>query len=90
MRLCADEDEDVRQSACDAVAIIALHDANKQRLIATPGCVENLVACCSDKQPDGVQRTASAAVANFAFQSLENQAKLGNAGVRVHYCRSVG
>ena len=53
VRLCADEDEDVRQSACDAVAIIALHETNKKRLIATPGCVDHLVACCSDTQPDG-------------------------------------
>ena len=58
--------------------------------LSVRGCCENLVACCSPDQPDGVQRTAAAAVANFAYQSLENQAQLGNTGVRQLYCVGIG
>jgi len=55
VRLCADDDEDVRQSACDAVAIISLHDTNKKKLLSTHNCVQNLVTCCNAEQPDGAR-----------------------------------
>ena len=71
--------EELLTCATDAIAVLALSDANKRRLGSMAECVPALVRLCALPSSD-VQRNVAAALGNLAFNDAINKKLVAKSG----------
>ena len=79
LELTHGDDPEVALNAVDALAVLALTAANRQRIGRTDGLVDQAVALCRHTDMR-VVRMAAALCGNMGFNHLDNQKLLGIAG----------